>query len=127
MENVCCLCVVTETRLVLNWSVGIYFRSNVRSLRVYSLPWERACSTVDKQWSIPSYICCFWKMLNEPLPSNDHILPILCQKRKYLSRFEHEHFQCKLHNTLYIEVKLLLVIKSYALGRDILSISWAMQ
>jgi hypothetical protein len=29
MENVCLLPVVRETRLVLNWSVGIYLRGNV--------------------------------------------------------------------------------------------------
>jgi hypothetical protein len=49
MENVCCLVVVTETRLVLNWSVGIYLRSNVWYFRVSSLHRERAHQAVAQQ------------------------------------------------------------------------------
>jgi hypothetical protein len=51
MENVCFLPVVTETRLVLNWSVGIDFRSNVCQFRVYSFPRERTYRAAVQQWS----------------------------------------------------------------------------
>jgi hypothetical protein len=47
-ENVCCLSVVTEMRLVLNLYLGIYLHSNVCQFRVSSLPRELSrCPAMD--------------------------------------------------------------------------------